>query len=207
MTVPIPNHLVGITGNEKRKTNRLKMEVTCQCGSNVFRVLRYCGKYDFDRDTPSISRNAFWKEANAHPDGFKAIDGKLYETSGDSEKKYCLSDCPCDIEDVLVEIECPSCGVKHVLYDNRIHGLGSIVDNYRKTVNELHGFSEREKFKEDLGLVTQIKVDVENAISLQEFNFWSSMTVDKDTYSLGFSHILITGTNDNETEITIYSNN
>ena len=125
----LPEYLLEISTNIKRKKNVIEFDIVCPCSCNTFQILI---NEPTDIEQKNISR---WEELlNVYDGGgYSDKSGNIYLVKkgffGIKSKKIKIN--REDIPDFanIVKIECLNCKKEYILFDSRQHGFDSTVED------------------------------------------------------------------------------
>ena len=209
-----PTHLDNISKITSRNNYAIFLDILCECGGDEFEVIKNDRDKEKEKewDEWAYKREMFWKTGRkmmiySTVPYIDKKDGKMYEYGksyfGIRVGKYSLEEKPKFTRVVVIKAKCLKCGREYSLFDNRVHGLNSVlINNFadEKLVfsKYKHFESVTQKFKIEVEIISDYKEEKIAELIKKETN--------QQTFSNCFTKINIFGTPvDTSKKILIHS--
>lgn len=195
--IPIPEYLSYISIFGYSKKDYVNFSIKCPCGCNTFFIYENELTKEEKKEVKPFYDAMLYLHGN---DGYGCsitVDEngtrhfwKILSPDKSKKEEVYLPPKPLYAGIVVIKAKCESCGREHILFDNRFHGYDGMTSD--KTADVLaHKLFFKQKSKQSFS----VTIKVENAPSLEDFNYQSETYFDEKQYSNAFSWIVIYRTN------------
>ena len=195
----IPKYLENWTQTKRNDKRFAVVEAVCGCGHTEFQVfkniiVKSAEQIEKEKEIDAFEKRCGWRSIY----GGILDDGKYYmyrkNIFGMIVDKVELSGRHSEYTNVI-KVRCAKCGKEYTAFDNRIHGYDAFIDTLESERRDADAEIEydRIKFKGSVSNTAEIRIDVSNELSMDEFLSGIGTPATPEEYSNAFSDITIYG--------------
>lgn len=190
----VPNYIKNISNIIKQTDKKVEVLLSCDCKEKYFYL--YVNKPlledEIAKEKWENLINSRFKKGNVyqysdHQGNVFIVKKNIFGKIIDKEK---LNTMPKYTDTKIVKIKCKSCSKEYIIFDNRIHGYNSSIDNENSTITYDNITFSQKRIKNSNNGAVKIIIKYENSENYEDYVKLNEI-ISKEKYSELFHYIAI----------------